>query len=454
MSQRTGRKIYIPLAVGIVLQALPVFFAFSDLPAALCSLCWPLFMLIAVRNTERPRQVVFSGFVFWFSFCIRYGTFLGFGFVNILIACAVYLPVCFVLWLPFVIDRLLIRQTGSWFAILVFPLLYTLVCVVLNQLSLPVMGDPSCAVIALPLLAQNVSVLLSYGLCFLVLWFSSLLALALCGKRAGQRIAALITAVVIAAALPVYGAVRLSQRTEPAGVLHIAVFNKAESDFTAPVYPYTEAEATALFEEHLAFAAGNKADLAVSTEEYLYFMEENEEEKLAGLSAIIAKYGIPVLLSVDVENRSGHPYSNRTYMYDGNGQLLGKYIKHTLVPVVENGYYRAGKEDPLSVTLDLGGIRCRIAAAICYDCANPLFIRRIPADTQLLINPCWEWDTANAEQRRMTALRAIENNVTLFKPTYDGWTYAVDPWGIFSGMTDTRPLRGQAYMMDVPVYTR
>lgn len=442
------------LITGAILQALPVFFPAADILAAVCSFCWTFFFLYAARKAERPRQVVLAGLVFYISLCVRYGAYLGFSLRGILTMCGALIPLCFLLWIPFVIDRIIFRRHGGFLISFIFPVLYSAVLLLINQCRLPVIAAPACAAIVFPSVSQISSLILSFGLDFLILSLSSFLLYGITGSRTPGRIFAFIVAAVITVSVPIYGSVRLARRNQPASVLHVALLNKMDSDFYAVGYPYSEEEAMTLFEQHLAFASSGGASLAVSSEEYLYFPINNEPACLSEISRIISKYGIPVLLSVEETGSNTAPGINRSLLFDGNGQLLCSYTKHNLVPFVESGYYVSGENDPAEYDLEICGEQIRIAVAICYDCSDVLFTKRISPDVQLLINPCWEWDVANVEQRRIVSMRAVENNLTLLKHTYSGWSCVVDPYGIIRSSTDTRTLPGQMFIVDVPIYKR
>jgi apolipoprotein N-acyltransferase len=72
----------------------------------------------------------------------------------------------------------------------------------------------------------------------------------------------------------------------------------------------------------------------------------------------------------------------------------------------------------------------RIALAICYDLDSPDFVRQAGlAGADLLIAPSSDGRAIETRHADSARLRAVENGVTLVRPTLRGLTVIADPYG-------------------------
>jgi apolipoprotein N-acyltransferase len=67
---------------------------------------------------------------------------------------------------------------------------------------------------------------------------------------------------------------------------------------------------------------------------------------------------------------------------------------------------------------------------ICYDNDFPDLIRQVgQSGVDILLLPYKDWASIKVQHAQMAALRAIENGVSLVRPTLSGLSTAVDPQG-------------------------
>jgi apolipoprotein N-acyltransferase len=72
----------------------------------------------------------------------------------------------------------------------------------------------------------------------------------------------------------------------------------------------------------------------------------------------------------------------------------------------------------------------RLATVICYDADFPELVRQAgTAGADLLLVPASDWQEVKATHTQMATFRAVENGVTLVRPTRQGISLAVDPQG-------------------------
>ncbi len=79
--------------------------------------------------------------------------------------------------------------------------------------------------------------------------------------------------------------------------------------------------------------------------------------------------------------------------------------------------------------VEIMGRKLVISYTICYDATFSDFLLTMDRKTNLYINPSWDWSEIVDLNYRMQGISAIQNGVVLFKPTVDGWSTVMDPYG-------------------------
>ncbi len=121
----------------------------------------------------------------------------------------------------------------------------------------------------------------------------------------------------------------------------------------------------------------------------------------------------------------GIPFlENKILIITPDGEIVTTYFKN--VPV--EGLEPSVPGDGQIPVLKSGFIN--IAPAICYDADFPTMISQTgQKDVDLLILPSSDWYAIREIHSTMAAVRAIENDLTIFRPTANGNTLAIDGRG-------------------------
>lgn len=137
---------------------------------------------------------------------------------------------------------------------------------------------------------------------------------------------------------------------------------------------------------------------------------------------------IAILLSIDFSDEDTL-WENKAVLIDRDGAYLSDYTKTNLIPVVEDGDYQAGDGVIPCNHVELDGKEIPISYTICYDATFSDFLLTMDRETKLYINPSWDWAEIVDLNYRMQGISAIQGGVVLFKPTVDGWSTVMDPYG-------------------------
>ena len=451
---KNRKAFFVPLIVGAVIQMAPVFFINSDILLAICSVLCPVFFVLAERRAESVKElIIFAGAVLLSQF-VRFSGIFGSGLFKWF---AAFISIA--LWtlfemVAFLADHYIIRKTESAAAVLVFPLLYTCACNVFTMLGLGDNSNPGAAIAYFPALRQNASVALAHGLCFGLMLVSSLFAMSVDAKKKIKRTGFAVAGGLIIVFSLIFGICRLNSKAEPDKYLTVSMCTSFDQDYTAISSIYSEEEYLELLDRQLSESVERGAQLALFSEEHTCIREENLDETLGQISEMIKDYGIPVVLSFEITTHEGEKDINGFIFFNSDGEQILKHEKNNLVPIIEAPYYAKGSEKIAETSIDIDGCEYKIAVSICFDLNDAAFIRGMDKDTEILIGTCWEWDTANAEQKRSAVLRAVENEVTVIKPTQDGYNCVVNPYGEFTHIESSKGKYESVDIAEVPVYLK
>jgi len=94
----------------------------------------------------------------------------------------------------------------------------------------------------------------------------------------------------------------------------------------------------------------------------------------------------------------------------------------------------------------------RLSAAICFDLDFPKLMQQLSdQEIDILLAPAKDWSAIAELHTRMARLRAIEQGVSLLRPSEGGVTLATDPVGHTLGILDTREAGEYVMAVDVPI---
>ena len=141
---------------------------------------------------------------------------------------------------------------------------------------------------------------------------------------------------------------------------------------------------------------------------------------------------------------------NRALLIEPSGVIVWDYHKAYPTPG-ENMSVAAGPRILPIVDTPYG----RLAPAICYDMDFPALIRQ--AGTQhvdIVLAPYKDWKQVAAQHAQMATLRAIENGVSVVRPSLSGLSTVVDPEGHVLAEVDTFTTDAPTIVAMVPIKGR
>jgi apolipoprotein N-acyltransferase len=262
---------------------------------------------------------------------------------------------------------------------------------------------------------------------------AALLIPALRGRR--PRSSATLVAAALAAAL-IYGEWRLGQTFADGPAIGVAVVQGG-----APVAPARRAARLAHYAALTAAGVRPSTSLIVWPESAVEsYLDEATPARDAVMRVAAAAPGGLILGGPHYEaSASGTRYHNSAYMVR-DGRVAGRYDKHRLVPVAEDGRltWLAGESTPRyaagggSFLLSAAGLR--VGALLCIEGMFPeLAHRAVREGAEVLVtlsNDAWFGDAAAARQQLdIATLRAVEQRRYLVRAAATGVSAVVDAHG-------------------------
>lgn len=354
-----------------------------------------------------------------------------------------------ILVLPYIVDRIFfpmfIRDgsVGRKFAgTLIFPAAYATLEAAMNFYPA---GPAFCLSLSqvenLPFI-QIGSIFGQMGLAFLVAWFGSLLYFVIDylmengGMSAGEIWKSLKKPVCVAFAIYLavfaYGGARLVYGEPDGDMVKVALAQGPEAPFVNGEYQ------NASFEENTTHAkaaikeaAGGGAELVMFNEEAFFMTSDHKAEMTELLCKEAKETGMYIVAGYEVEDINGKELpDNMIIGINPDGKVMYEYTKTILVPVVEDGYYQEGDGKINTVEMSLGSNdKCKVSAAICYEGTFTHYMNQISADTDIHLNPSWEWAGIGNTHNHTLPMRAVEHGFSLIKSTYESENIACDYQG-------------------------
>jgi len=358
--------------------------------------------------------------------------------------------------LPYAVDRLIAPRLGRrLYATLVFPAAMT-ASMFLSSIPPPIDGTAAKDVFAtapLPLL-QIYALAGLWAFVFLWSWLASCVNHAWeNGFRTRSALAAAFAWIVVAGGLAGWGGLRIMAAPEvPTVKVAAAVMPKEEGGPETMVQVF-EDRMVSPYEptmEHIRSmtteAAANGAEIVAFNEFAIVVTEADHERTRAEFRKIAADNGVWLAIPYGWVPETGKG-ANRHLLIDDKGEVRADYQKRFLLgfgDFGENAVFRKGAEIIQTADSPYG----RIALAICRDMSFPDFARRAGrAGADIMLTGSHEFPrgiTLNDPHR------SIENGFTHIRPTYDGITYAMDPYGhLLAQMNRGTGVAGIMYV-DVP----
>jgi apolipoprotein N-acyltransferase len=443
-----GRLAWLWLAAGFILLL------FTFFQAVLWAAAWlaPIFLLRFVRTSRHSwvsLPLVFLTYVLAINFASHGLPFSLLGLIgNVLFKGLMWM-------LPYAADRWLARRLQGWSRSLIFPLAFTTIDWVLSVLRVSSTGSPAYSQAGNLVLLQVLSITSMWVITFLIMWFAALInqlwehAFAW-GTLRNQLIA---FAAVLAGVL-LFGGVRLAYNPPAQATVETATITIDSALIDQGIHgidwvtlnPSIDAQRAAL--RSIFQATVN--DMLAKTETALvggakivswqeasgWVLEEDKQSMLDQASSLARQFNAAIQISLSILTRTqAILLRNQSILIDPAGQVQWTYDKTHPVPYDEAMFTIAGPGILPLVNSSYG----RLSTAICYDTYYPALIRQAgEGDADILFAPSNE---AAAFPWAISALaisdyRAIENGFAIIRPTGNGISAVIDPYGRILAQVD------------------
>jgi apolipoprotein N-acyltransferase len=200
--------------------------------------------------------------------------------------------------------------------------------------------------------------------------------------------------------------------------------------------PRTESERVEVTAEHLTpviddlfaqtrSAADGGAKIVAWSEAAAFVFAEDEGALLERGRQVAVEEGIYLemgLISIlpDTESPTNE---NHSVLFGPDGDLLWDYHKSSVVPGDGNS---PGSGLVPVVDTPYG----RLSVVICFDADFPALVRQAgEAGVDILLVPSSDWETIAQSHADMAVLRAVENGLSVVRPTRRGLSTVIDPTG-------------------------
>lgn len=313
-------------------------------------------------------------------------------------------------------------------------------------------------------LAQSASIVGVLGVSFLILWTAPVIN-DLWERRFDLRAtrSVVVPFVVVLVGMLVYGGVRLALFAPSAPTVQMAALAPdrdldTEREAAAATVDRGSAAARDRFsDQHLApvlddlfvrtrRAARAGAKVVAWSEAAGYVFKEDERPFLDQAAAVAREERIYLEVGMIflLPTTEFPTNENRSILIAPSGDVLWDYDKSTMVP--GDGNAPGSGELPV-VDTPYG----RLSVAICFDADFPWLVRQAGrADVDVLLVPSSDWAAPAAAHADMAVLRAIENGVSILRPTRKGISAAIDPHGRTLARSDYFTADDQTMLAAVP----
>lgn len=428
--RRTQIKQFSLMAAGL-LSLCATRFGNSGILYSVSTFAWLLIFLYLTLNLTSGKMLLLTGVTFSVGIVIHYWGVLGSPLLDIPLLLLFGATTYGLLLL----NRVIVHGRDCFWLTLISPLIWMTAYIIVTWLRVPSLMRIDMMFFDATVILQCESLVGALGLSFLVHWTVALIVHAL----SHTRVLSWVVSGSIVTAVFLFGLIRLLCAPDPTAYVKAAY---ATGPYVGDFINFWEIDHATYydsFDRAAETAAEGGANVLIFNEETYAILDTEEDPLLAHISAKAAELHLHVLVGLDISDSDGsddHQAINKVVWIDDHGQILGEYVKRQIIPVLEDGYVRGDGKIP-SFKIRIGDEEVTTSFAICYDSNFPLYFRQIPRDTQLLFLPSWDWKGVTPIHYRLCGSIAVENRVTLLKPTYDGYSVALDPYGRTVKLTST-----------------
>ncbi len=415
------------LLTGCVFLILPHFTGENEFIYTISPWIYLTCFIFYERTMERKTEWGIFIFLLLTSIEIRYQDFLG-GYDALLHISSIFLLIVLTLGVsvPFLMDRIYLKCGRGLFSITLFPFLRVLV----ERFIFGQQFNLSTTQFGNKWLIQSEAYFGDYFISFIVAFIPSILIYVLLNRK--DKKAYIRGGLFLLPCLLVFMLGMVRYHTSP------VYDNEIKMAYASgPQKPYYENPSSedADYEENADYlkrtvreAAEGGARLIAYAEEAFVVEGDERERLIKEAKAVAAENNIYILLSLDYydDRKLGE---NLAVFIDNNGDYISDYVKTNLIPVVEDDDYAAGDGIIPADHVKIDGRDMVISYTICYDATFSDYLLTMDSETDLFINPSWDWKEIVDLNYRMQGISAIQCGVVLFKPTVDGWSVVTDPYG-------------------------
>lgn len=437
----------------LALAAALLLFANGADAIALAAWLAPLFLLRFVRRQRRLTGLPVAYVVVTATFAFQFR-----GMIPISGA-AYYLFLAlfgFLVFLPYLVDRLLAYRLKGAAATLVFPTAWVTVGYLTSLGPYGSWGDIAYSQYGNLALLQVLSVTGLWGIAFLIGWFASVSnRIWEEGFVAGNgRMNAVLCAGGIAAVF-LLGGVRLAFAPPSAQTVRMAALAKmkvAPMPGNAMFYRMirnetTSADMTALLRwttatnDNLLSRAAQEmqagAKIVFWGETNAMVLKQHEAAFIARGSALAMKYHAYLGMALGVwDVGKKPPFENKLVLVAPDGRVAWVYYKAHPIPGLREVIQVHGNGKLPEADTPYG----RLSAIICFDADFPQLLAQAGArGADIVLDPSDDWRAIVPWHTRMASFRAIEQGFNLVRATHDGLSTAFDYQGrLLAAMDDYR----------------
>ncbi len=411
-------------------------------------LSFGLLFLLSKTKKHKIRWILIAFAVYYVVMFALFGDYSGLGSFPInALAYFICLPIFF---LPFFLHGIF-NKADSFFYTLIFPsgIVLTEFIGTFFVIS-PGMNIAYRFFYVTPLI-QCASLIGAAGLSFLIGWFISSLAIMISEKFKKKYVVATIVSATFVLTAFVYGEIRLNNAEAPTDYIRAAWTTGPElvlADCEWSKESYEKNVESFLKTSKEAY--DNGAEILVYAEESFGIDKEKTEDFLSIACERAKEYKMAILIGLDLESADGKDCENCFYFIDKNGNVADKYTKHMVIPIVETGFVR-GKGKVSSVTEKFECGEVKLAGTICYDGNFEIYSRKMENDADIYLYPSWDWAAIENNHTMIAGFRAVENGITILKPTMFGRSTMFDSYGRIIFNSHTSEGFEKVYVFDAPL---
>lgn len=361
--------------------------------------------------------------------------------------------------IPFLLDRILVGRFNGFSSTLVYPVAATAFeFLTLWPNPLGTFGSLAYSQYSRVNLTQLASITGLWGITFLVTWFASMVNWIWEEGAAWQR---LRRGLVIYASLMLlvllYGSIRLTYFMPQPGTVRI--HSVIETDYTryewdTRMWPLSKSDPQAframmapVYERYLQASireARAGAQIVVWPEVAVEGFQDDLMVVLRRAQEIARQEGIYLAVGLNMISADATEGENRLVIFDPSGNEVINQRKYGCTAMNMYSYEIPTIDTPYG----------RLAGVICCDLDFPYVIRQLThKGVDFLLAPSFEPTAQNiTAHSQMAYFPAIANGISIFRPTSQGISQAIDPYGRILASMDATRVDERVFVVQQPTH--